>query len=66
MYSFRHAFKDRLKAAECPEEMIDELMGHSTGKPRYGAGYGLKLKQKYLRAMAFTSPATNTTTEKAA
>lgn len=54
VYSFRHAFKDRLKAAECPEEMVDELMGHSTGKPKYGDGYGLQLKAKYLQAIALT------------
>ncbi|MDN4982365.1 hypothetical protein QY049_03895 [Bradyrhizobium sp. WYCCWR 13022] len=57
IYSLRHAFKDRLKAAECPEEMIDELMGHSTGKPRYGDGYGLALKSKYLNAIALTPAA---------
>ena len=33
--------------------MIDELMGHSTGKPKYGDGYGLQLKRKYLDAIAF-------------
>ncbi|MET4208636.1 tyrosine-type recombinase/integrase [Bradyrhizobium sp. LA2.1] len=54
VYSFRHAFKDRLKAAECPEEMVDELMGHATGKPKYGDGYGLQLKAKYLQAIALT------------
>jgi hypothetical protein len=58
VYSFRHSFKDRLKAAETPEELIDELMGHTTSKPKYGDGYGLKLKQKYLQAIALTSPAT--------
>ena len=55
VYSFRHSFKDRLKAVEAPEELIDELMGHSTAKPKYGDGYGLKLKQKYIQAIAFTS-----------
>jgi integrase len=65
VYSFRHAFKDRLKAAECPEEMIDELMGHATGKPRYGDGYGLKLKQRYLRAISLT-PVGNQTVDQAA
>jgi integrase len=53
IYSFRHSFKDRLKAVEAPEELIDELMGHSTGKPKYGDGYGLELKFKYLSAIAF-------------
>jgi integrase len=57
IYSFRHSFKDRLKAVEAPEELIDELMGHTTDKPKYGDGYGLKLKQKYVQAIALTSPA---------
>ncbi|MBR0937292.1 tyrosine-type recombinase/integrase [Bradyrhizobium jicamae] len=53
VYSLRHSFKDRLKAAEAPEELIDEVMGHANGKPRYGDGYGLQLKQRYLQAIAF-------------
>ncbi|EHR03237.1 tyrosine-type recombinase/integrase [Bradyrhizobium sp. WSM471] len=61
IYSFRHSFKDRLKAVEAPEELIDEMMGHRTDKPKYGDGYGLGLKLKYLNAIAFktkTAPAT--------
>jgi integrase len=57
IYSFRHAFKDRLKAAECPEEMVDELMGHATGKPKYGDGYGLQLKARYIQSIALTAEA---------
>jgi integrase len=56
IYSFRHSFKDRLKAVEAPEELIDEMMGHTIDKPKYGDGYGLKLKLKYLHAIALTSP----------
>ncbi len=56
IYSFRHSFKDRLKAVEAPEELIDEMMGHSIDKPKYGDGYGLKLKLKYLHAIALTPP----------
>lgn len=52
--SFRHSFKDRLKAAECPEKMIDEVMGHANGKPKYGDGYGLKLKARYIQSIALT------------
>lgn len=52
VYSFRHSLKDRLKAVECPEELTDELIGHATGKPKYGDGYGLQLKAKYLKAIA--------------
>jgi hypothetical protein len=44
-----------LKDAETPEELIDELMGHKTDKPKYGDGYGLRLKLKYIQAIAFKS-----------
>ena len=27
IYPFRHSFKDRLKAVEAPEELIDEMLG---------------------------------------
>jgi integrase len=56
IYSFRHSFKDRLKAVETPEELIDEMMGHAIDKPKYGDGYGLKLKLKYLQAICLTPP----------
>jgi integrase len=54
IYSFRHSFKDRLKAVEAPEELIDELMAHTIEKPKYGDGYGLKLKLKHIQAIALT------------
>lgn len=56
IYSLRHSFKDRLKDAETPEEMIDELMGHKIDKPKYGDGYRLRLKLKRIQAIAFTPP----------
>src|SRR5262249_9864703 len=59
VYPCRHSFKHRLKAVEAPEELIDEMMGHRTDKPKYGDGYGLALKLKYLQAIAFTSQAAN-------
>ena len=57
IYSIRHSFKDRLKAVEAPEELIDEMMGHRTDKPKYGDGYGLSLKLKYLQLIALTPTA---------
>lgn len=57
IYSFRHSFKDRLKAVEAPEELIDELKGHTVDKPKYGDGHGLTVKLKYLQAIALTLPA---------
>ncbi|TFV34582.1 molecular chaperone [Bradyrhizobium frederickii] len=52
LYSLRHSFKDRLRAAEAPDELTDELMGHDTHKPKYGDGHGLDLKLKYLEKIA--------------
>jgi integrase len=52
LYSLRHGFKDRLREAGTPTELMDELMGHDPKKPQYGDGYGLKLKLKYVSAIA--------------
>lgn len=54
-YSLRHGFKDRLREVETPEELKDELMGHNTGKPKYGDGHGLRLKLKYIEMIALES-----------
>ncbi len=56
VYSLRHSFKDRLIAAEAPDSLIDSLMGHRTGKPKYGKGPSLERKLKFLHSMAFTPP----------
>ena len=56
IYSLRHSFKDRLVAAEAPDSLIDSLMGHRTGKPKYGKGPSLELKLKYLESIAFRPP----------
>lgn len=52
VYSLRHGIKDRLRDVECPDELLDEMMGHATGKPKYGDGHGLRLKLKYLQMVA--------------
>lgn len=52
LYSLRHGFKDRLREAEAPDELKDELMGHDTKKPKYGDGHGLHLKMKYIERIA--------------
>lgn len=57
VYSLRHSFKDRLIAAEAPDSLIDNLMGHKTYKPKYGLGHALDLKVKYLQRIAFRPPA---------
>jgi integrase len=56
VYSLRHSFKDRLIAAEAEDSLIDSLMGHCSGKPKYGDGPSLELKLKFLRSIAFKPP----------
>jgi hypothetical protein len=38
MHSFRHSLRDRLRAVQCPTEMIDQIGGWS--KTSVGEGYG--------------------------
>lgn len=53
IYSLRHTFKDRLRDIEAPEEIIDDLMGHKKGGPKYGRGHKLEAKYKILSKMAY-------------
>lgn len=58
VYSLRHSFKDRLVAAQAQDSLIDSLMGHATGKVKYGNGPALDLKLKFLEQIAFPCPET--------
>lgn len=53
LYSLRHTFKDRLRDAEAPEEIIDELMGHRKAGPKYGRGHILERKYEWMKKIAF-------------
>lgn len=53
LYSLRHTFKDRLRAVECPDEIMDALMGHVGKKPAYGAGYPLDVLATWVSRAAF-------------
>lgn len=52
LYSLRHSFKDRLLSIEAPEQMVDMLMGHTRKTPKYGKGYPLEVKMKWLQRIA--------------
>jgi len=43
IHSFRHSTRDRLRAVNCPSEMIDQIGGWSSRKvgEGYGNGYSL-------------------------
>jgi len=49
VYSLRHSFEDRLKAAHVDAEMRKLLMGHSINRPEYGEGGDLALRLELLK-----------------
>lgn len=53
--SLRHTFKDRLRDAQAPEEVIDNLMGHRSRGPKYGRGHNLETKAEWLSRVAYDS-----------
>ena len=50
IHSFRHSLRDRLRAAHCPSDMIDQIGGWSTAGvgQSYGEGYGLTATTGFL------------------
>jgi integrase len=56
LYSLRHTFKDRLRAAGATDELKDALMGHAREQPAYGFGYSLEIKHALLAGIAFKAP----------
>jgi len=51
VHGFRHSFRDRLRAIECPSEIIDQLGGwslRSVGQG-YGKGYELSVLSKWMK-----------------
>jgi integrase len=58
-HCLRHTFRDRLRAVECPLEMIDALGGWSsigTVGVRYGRGFDIEHKRKWLEKIALDQP----------
>jgi len=50
VHGFRHSFRDRLRAVECPLEIIDQLGGWSLKSigQGYGEGYELSVLSKWM------------------
>ena len=50
IHSFRHSLRDRLRAVQCPSDMIDQIGGWSTAGvgQSYGEGYGLTATTEFL------------------
>ena len=53
IHSFRHSLRDRLRAVECPSDMIDQIGGWATAGvgQAYGDGYGMDKKWEWMSAI---------------
>ena len=51
IHSFRHSLRDRLRAVQCPSDMIDQIGGWSTAGvgQAYGEGYSLDKKWEWVQ-----------------
>ena len=49
VHSFRHSMRDRLRAVQCPSDIIDQIGGWQTAGvgQGYGKGYDLSVKQSW-------------------
>ena len=54
IHSFRHSLRDRLRAVECPSDIVDAIGGWKTSGigHGYGNGYPLEVVEKWVNAMA--------------
>ena len=54
MHSFRHSMRDRLRAVECPSDVIDQIGGWATEGvgQGYGEGYELKVSARWMQCIA--------------
>jgi len=53
MHSFRHSMRDRLRAVECPSDIVDQIGGWQTEGVGhgYGSGYSLEVLTKWMKAV---------------
>ena len=58
IHSFRHSLRDRLRAVQCPSDIIDQIGGWSTAGvgQAYGEGYLLKVKLNYCVKILLKRP----------
>jgi integrase len=58
IHSFRHSLRDRLRAVQCPSDMIDQIGGWSTAGvgQSYGDGYDLKRLSERIKQIEPRKP----------
>ena len=51
IHGLRHSLRDRLRAAECPSDIIDAIGGWTTSGVghAYGNGYSVDILAKWMR-----------------
>ena len=54
IHSYRHSLRDRLRAVECPSDIVDAIGGWTTEGigQRYGKGYDLNVKAKWMEEIS--------------
>lgn len=59
VHSFRHSFRDRLRAVECPPDIIDQLGGWKTSGvgQSYGEGYQINVTSRWMQAIVLPESA---------
>ena len=57
IHTFRHSLRDRLRAVQCPSDMIDQIGGWSTAGvgQSYGEGYSLDASSEVVKEYCLTS-----------
>ena len=58
---FRHSLRDRLRAIECPTDIIDAIGGWTAEGVghQYGSGYGLEVKARWMERVVVRAPWTD-------
>ncbi|MEM9395641.1 MAG: DUF6538 domain-containing protein [Pseudomonadota bacterium] len=54
MHSFRHSMRDRLRAVECPSDIVDQIGGWQTDGigQSYGTGYPVAILTKWIQLIS--------------
>ena len=58
IHSFRHSFRDRMRAVQCPKDITDRLGGWSVAGvgESYGEGYPLEVLEEWMSLLVTVSP----------
>jgi integrase len=60
LHSFRHSLRDRLRAVECPSDIVDQIGGWQTEGVGhgYGQGYPMEVLSRWMKRLVSQSAST--------